>query len=77
MKANAFNQHHQIMNKRILAHMAQLEDLTGKMFHEYDKLFDAVCKDALDSENLNIKLLTIERLAKRIDRLTMDGQDET
>lgn len=49
--------------------MSEIENLTNKMFHEYDKDLEFQCVVAMDSDKVAVKNTIIARLNTIIDDL--------
>lgn len=58
-----------IINTMICDRMSEIENLTNKMFHEYDKDLEFQCVVAMDSDKVAVKNTIIARLNTIIDDL--------
>jgi len=58
-----------IINTMICDRMSEIENLTQKMFHEYDKELEFQCIVAMDSDRVAVKNTIIARLNTIIDEL--------
>lgn len=58
----------QLLNETILGLMNTIEDMTGLIFHEYDRALEQRCMDVMDSKNagqLNMLIKDLEEIVSK------------